>query len=76
MSPPFGIHDYQYPDQNPTHQILSLGTGEPQMYTLHTTLNPTATYAQLGSSLPTRPWMLGQSFLMYTCKLRKQKWME
>lgn len=76
MSSPFGIHDYQYPDQNLAHQILSLGTGELQMYTLHSTLNPTATCAQLGSSPLSRPWMLGQPFLVYTCKLRKQKWVE
>lgn len=42
MSPPFRIHDYQYLDQNLIHLILSLGTGKLQMYTLHTTLNPTA----------------------------------
>lgn len=66
MSPPFGIHDYQYPDQNLAHQILCLGTGELQMYTLHTTLNPTTTRAQLGSSPPPRPWMPDQPSLVYT----------
>jgi hypothetical protein len=51
ISPPFGIHDY--PDQNLIHPILSIGTGKLQTYTLHTTLNPTATCVQLGNSPPT-----------------------
>lgn len=76
MSPLFGIHDYQYPEQNLAHQILSLGTGELQIYTLHTTSNPTATCAQLDSSPLARPWMLDQPFLVYTCELREQKWVE